>query len=183
MPVGGGKGKGGGGDSTINVNNSGTTTLDIVGLDDINSRTELVLPQPFRTESTSRTELAVTQPIVTESTSRTELAVTQPIVTESTSDLSLDIKPVAVDLCLNVNLGQIPPTCVRLPFQQHFGITLFGVEILGFNIAGESRIVIEDLPNKPQIAWGGEQVLSHPEPRRASAQREPGGGLRIRLGT
>ena len=90
MPVGGGKG--GGGDSTINVKNSGTTTLDILGLDNINSKTELVLPQPFRTDSTNRTELAVTQPIVTDSTSRNEVAVTQPIVTDSTSDLSLDIQ-------------------------------------------------------------------------------------------
>jgi hypothetical protein len=181
MPVGGGKG--GGGDSTINVKNSGTTTLDILGLDNINSKTELILPQPFRTESTSRTELAVTQPIVTDSVSRTELAITQPIVTDSTSDLSVDIKPVAVDLCLNLNIGKIPPTCVRLPFQQHFGITLFGMEILGFNISGESRVVIEDLPNSPQIVWGGEQIGARHSPGNISARREPDGGLRIRLGT
>ncbi len=169
-----GGGKGGGGTSTVNVNNSGTTqvladsTVEIVGLDNI--------------KSDSRIELAVSEPIRTESTSRTELAITEPIRSDSDSRLSLDIRPVAVDLCLNVDIGRLPPTCIRQPYQHHFGITLFGLEILGFNMAGESRILIEDMPAKPQVAWGGEQATPHPVTRTANARPEPGGGLRIRLG-
>lgn len=172
MP-GGGKG---GGTSTVNVNNSGTTqvvadsAIEIKGLDNIKS------------DSTSRMILDIPNPIRTDGTSRTELAITRPIQSENTSQISLDLKPVAVDLCLNVNMN-LPSKCIRQPYQQHFGITLFGMEIFGFNMSGESRIVIEDLPNKPQIAWGGEQTVSpRTQPQKTQVQSGPDGGLRIRLG-
>lgn len=174
----GGGGKGGGGTSTVNVNNSGTTVMDILGLDD--QQIELILPQPFKSES--KTELVLPQPFKSES--RTELAVTEPIRTESDNTMALDIKPVAVDLCLNLKLGELPPTRIRQPYQQHFGITLFGLEVLGFNVSGESQIVIQDYPKKPQIAWGGEEHVHHEgkhEAQAASAVPEAG-GLRIRLG-
>jgi hypothetical protein len=169
-----GGGKGGGGTSTVNVNNSGTTqvlsdsTLEIVGLNNIHS--------------TSRTELAITEPIRSETNSRTELAITEPIRSESDSAIALDIRPVTADLCLNLNIGKIPPTCIRQPYQQHFGITLFGIELLGFNIMGESRIVVEPPSARPLVAWGGEQAVTRSQAKPAAVESEPGGGLRIRLG-
>ena len=186
MPGGGGKG---GGTSTVNVNNMGTTTLDVVGLDNqkitlsipdtikSDGKTELVLPQPFE----SKTELVLPQPFET----KTEFSIPDPIKTESDSDISLDIKPLAMDVCLNINMGPLPETCIRQPYQSHFGVTLFGMELLGFNISGESQIIIQDLPKKPQVAWGGESgghaISKHDH--KASPSIDPGGGLRIRLGS
>lgn len=152
---------------TTQVNS--TNTVDIVGLDNIGIKAELVLPQPFKLQ--------------TDSTSRNELAITEPIRTVGQNEIVMDIRPMTVDLCLNVNFGRFPPTCIRQPYQHHFGITLFGMEVLGFNFVGESRIVIEDLPNKPQIAWGGEQAAPQPAPKSAGVQTQPDGGLRIRLGS
>jgi hypothetical protein len=175
---GGGKGGGGGGGgttSTINVNNSGTTnvdsdsTIEIKGLDNIKTTTELKLPQPFKTES------------------RQELAITQPIVSDAKSALALDIRPVTVDLCLNLNTGPTPPTCIRQPYHNHFGFTLFGMEVFGLNFSGESQVIVQDLPKQPQVAWGGEDSAPRPHPRPdpavVAAPREARSGLRIRVGS
>ena len=181
----GGGGKGGGGGSTkVEVVNSGTTnvnsnsTLDIIGLDDVDVRTELVLPQPFRTESDSRNELAVTEPV------RTELAVTEPIRTESTSDnaLTLDVKPVVLDSCTRIEFGPIPPTRVRQPYHRHFGIKLFGIEVLAFTMTGEEQLIIQDLPKQAHVVHGGHHA--HDGGKGARHQRRKdgeSGRLRIRV--
>jgi hypothetical protein len=191
---GGGKGGGGGGGatSTINVTNSGTTnvdsdsTVEIKGLDNLKAAIDLKLPQPFKTETT--TELKLPQPFKTES--RQELAITQPIVTDSNSKsaMALDIRPLTVDLCLKVSLGPIPPTCIRQPYHTHFGFTLYGQELFGFNFSGESQVIIQDLPKQPQVAWGGEDMAERPHQtvvtsQAVTGQKESRSGLRIRVGT
>jgi hypothetical protein len=195
MGGGGGKGGGGGGaSSTIEVTNSGTTnvdvdsTVEIQGLDNMKQTLTLDLPQPFAT--TSRQELVLPQPLRTES--RQELAVTEPIVTDSRSAMSLDIRPMTVDLCLNVNMGPPAPTCIRQPYHHHFGLTLFGMELLGFNFSGESQTIVQDVPKQPQVAWGspdaghghshGHKGSGRPGPS-AAGPAEPRAGLRIRLGS
>src|SRR5690606_20484450 len=117
--------------STSTSSMDSNTTVDILGLDNMNTRTELVLPDPIRTESTNRNELAITQPIVTQSTSRNEVAITEPIVSESTNRMLLDIRPLQIDTCIQFSMGPIPPMCVRQPYHHHFGITLFGMEVFG----------------------------------------------------
>jgi hypothetical protein len=191
MGGGGGKGGGGGGGgatSTINVTNSGTTnvdvdstsTVEIQGLDDIQQTLTLNLPQPFRTDS--RNELVLPQPFRTES--RQELAVTEPIRTEGRNDLALDIRPMTVDLCLNLNVGPPAPTCIRQPYHHHFGLTLFGIELLGLNFSGESQTIVQDAPKQRPVAWGG--THSRPrEPRHehhAHAEHTEHKAVRVRLG-
>src|SRR5829696_924387 len=113
--MGGASGKGGGGGSssasTVNVTNSGTTTVDVVGLDNIDVRTELVLPQPLVTEHTL--DLRLPQPLRTEN--RNEIAVTEPVVTDNRSRMEVDVKPLVLDLCLNLNVGKPAPVCIRQP--------------------------------------------------------------------
>jgi hypothetical protein len=180
---GGGKGGGGGGTSTVNVNNSGTTNIDsdstveIRGLDKINTTLELKLPQPLRTEN--KQEVVLPQPFRTES--RSEMAVTQPIVTESKASMALDVRPLTVDLCLKFSMGPLPQTCIRQPYHHHFGITMFGVELLGFTFSGESQVIIQDLPRRPLVEWGGQESLPHrPRPHSAGGPA-PKSGLRITL--
>ncbi|MCC6191141.1 MAG: hypothetical protein IT318_19135 [Anaerolineales bacterium] len=182
---GGGGGKGGGGSSTsskIEVINSGTTnvdvdsTVEVQGLDNIQQKLTLDLPQPLKTES------------------RQELAVTQPIVTDSRNAMALDIRPMTVDLCLNVNLGPPAPTCVRQPYHHHFGLTLFGLELLGFNFSGESQTIVQEAPRQPQVVWGAPEWSHHEHGHKGAGVRvergqasarpsEPRAGLRIRLGS
>jgi hypothetical protein len=174
--------------------NSGDVTVDVKGLNDIKSAVTLATPQPLKLETDSGVKLdqslKLDQTLKSESrldtASKVELAITQPIKTESTAEL--DIKPLALDQCLRVSLGPLPQTCVRQPYQQRIGFTLFGVEIFGFNLSGESQVMVTDIPTKPHVALGGEQPIRHqpsPQrhdaPRHSDAERAPGGGLRIRL--
>jgi hypothetical protein len=156
-------------DSNIDADIDSDTKTDIksesnidIDLDGSNLRTELVLPQPFRTES--------------------NFAITEPIVMENRSDIGLDVRPMVMDFCFKFEFGDLPSTCIRQPYQHHFGITLFGIEILGFNLAGESRILIEDVVKKPQVVWGGGHDEGRPSKRRPARQAESDSGLSIRLG-
>ncbi len=159
----------------LTINNN-PATVTIQGLDNVKDTITLATPQPLKSETKS--DINFPSPIVTHTTA--ELAITQPIRTESKAEL--DIKPVEFDQCLTIRIAPLPPTCVRLPYQQHFGVTLFGVELLGFNLEGESHVVVSDLPRSPQVDWGGEQSARHSAAPQAPSIRNVDGGLRIRLG-
>ncbi len=198
-----GGGKGGGSSSKVEVINSGTTNVnsssivDIVGLDDINMRTELVVPDPIRTENLSRNEIAVVEPVTirSDSNSRTELAITEPIVTDSTNRMALDIRPLVVDSCMRIEFGAIPPMHIHQPYYRHFGITLFGMEILGFNMSGEEQFIVTAPSEKPRVvgarpgagqrhrqeAGRSETAQSRARGSRDSFSRESSGRLRIHL--
>ena len=154
--------------STSNVAANVTSTSDIgvdsksdITVDTGNIKTELVLPQPLKTQS--------------------HFAITEPIEMKNSSDIGLDIRPMVMDFCFKFEFGELPSTCIRRPYQHHFGITLFGVEVLGFNFAGESRIMIEDVQKRPHVAWGGEPP-AHTNPDHPPRPREEAQSLRIRLG-
>src|SRR5688572_786008 len=57
----------------------------------------------------------------------------------------------SADVCLNLNLGRLPPTRIRTPYKQHVGFCLFGVEIFGVDLCGEVDTHVEDAPRRPAI--------------------------------
>jgi hypothetical protein len=161
-----GGGKGGDVDMDVDANIDSTNSMEIIGLDDINMKMELVLPDPIRMENDLNSTMEI-----------------KPITLNNTSDIGLDmdIKPVTLDFCLKLDFGGPPPMCIRNPYSHHFGITLFGVELLGFNFSGESRTIIDELPKKPQVAWGGERAIRHRSGERDPQVSEAESGLRIRF--
>ena len=156
---------------------------------DADFRAELVVPQPIRMENA----FTITDPIITQSSSTMGLdiqpiqtesafAITRPIVMENTSNIGLDVKPLVADLCLKLEVGKLPDTCIRRPYQHHFGLTLFGMEVLGFNFMGEAQTVIENIPKKPLVMGGRQHTVSRQaKGRQTAVQAEPRGGLHIRL--
>src|SRR5688572_7211370 len=164
-------------DIEVDVNYGGTldTDVEVHGLDNIktDNKTTLIVdtPEPVKTDSIVRTELAVTEPIVTDAT--------------TTSSMALDVKPLVTDACVRLELGKVPPTRVCQPYRSHWGLTLFGIEIVGFDASGESRVIVEDLPRRPEIEWGGHDE-GHRSTRRESRPRKArpaaDGGLVVRLG-
>ncbi len=178
MPGGGGKG-GGGSTSTVNVNSGPVTvdsdsTVDIVGLDDI--KITASIPQPIRTES--RQELVLQQPLRTESKNDTRLETKSDV--DSTTALSVDLKPVALDVCMTSST-KLPHGQISQPFNYHFGLTWFGMEIFGFNLGGESRMILQDLPKKPAIEWPAQQNAAPPVPGREDHPTHQQRGLRVRI--
>lgn len=166
----------------ITVNSSPVTvnttpvTVHLEGLDDV--KLSLETPKPVE----SRSEFVFQQPF------RTELSIPKPIVLDAKT--ALDVKPLALDQCLHVELGPLPPTCVRQPYRQHVGFTLFGVELFGVDLSGESQVLVSPMRNAPHVAWGGAEARhgvparQQARPHRATEQgiERSGGGLRIRLG-
>lgn len=180
MP-GGGKG---GGSSTVTVNNGPVTvdadsTVEIKGLDDI----KLTLaPTPLKTES--KQELILPQPFKTES----KLDTKSDVTSDSKSAMVVDLKPVALDVCLNTST-KLPQGEICQPFSFHVGLTFFGMEYFGVNFGGESRVVMRDLPKKPAVDWPAQQnaASSAPPAAAAPAPRDHGmttaseRGLRVRI--
>jgi hypothetical protein len=146
-------GKGGDIDMDVEADIDSSNSVEIVGLDDIGMRMEIVVPETIRTEG--RNEFAITEPIRMENDFDASIDTTMEIrPIQMSNDIDLDIRPVVMDLCFKLEFGGPPPTCIRQPYNHHFGITLFGMEVLGFNFAGESRIIVEEVPKKPQMVMG-----------------------------
>lgn len=172
MPGGGGKGgKGGGASSTVTVNNGPITvdadsTVEVVGLDKI-SVTARLEPSPLKTEA--RQEIVLPQPLRTDSVSKAELTAKADITSDSRNAMSVDLKPVALDVCLNTKL---PHGQICQPFSFHVGLTLFGVEWFGLNFGGESRTIMQDVPRAPAITWPAQQ---HATPHAGAHAEAPAG--------
>lgn len=173
MP-GGGKGKSGI-SGTLNVNDTANAnvTLDLVGLDDIGVSAEVAVPKPIEMKNN----------VVADARMRNELAVTQPIVTEVNASASIDVKP--VDVCLTLGIGKLPRGRICRPVERHFGMTLFGIEVFGFNWSGYSELIFAGLEPRPHLELGGPASVHRHE---AAPRRRPtilGGtgrsGLRLRL--
>ena len=105
---------------------------------------------PLKTES--KQELILPQPLKTE----TKLDTKSDITSDSKNAIAVDLKPVAMDVCLNTST-QLPHGQISNPFSLHLGLTWMGVEFFGLNLGGESRTILQDLPKKPSIDWPAQQ--------------------------
>jgi hypothetical protein len=178
------------GDFNYDIDSNSSNTVDVLGLNDINIDFNLGLPQPFRTESTNSLEV---KPLAADLDSDTHLAIdplrleleVEPLNTNS--NLSIDLKPAVIDLCLTTNVGKLPNVCIRQPYQHHIGFTLFGVEVWGYTFAGQQETIIEDIERHPAVVRGSATHNNWP-PRQASQHQPPAptrdvGGVRVRLGS
>jgi hypothetical protein len=153
-----GGGKGGGGSSTVTVHNDPITvdadsTVEVKGLDNI----KLTLaPTPLKTES--RQEIVVAQPFKTETKLDTtsKIDTTSSLTSDSKNAMAVDLKPVALDVCLK-SATTLPQGQICQPFSFHLGFTWFGMETFGVNFGGETRTVFQDLPKKPMVDWPAQQ--------------------------
>lgn len=170
------------GDIDVRLEGAGTHDIDLSVdvIDEIATRMTLEGGTPIATDSTAT--LNVPEPVRTES----KIEGGEPIRTDLSLEIkpleaSLDVRPLTADLCLNVGINSLPATRICAPFSTHFGITLFGVEVLGFNVAGQNELRIEPLPTPATVAWGGTDVVHHPRHRPGPHVAPAGGGLDIRL--
>jgi hypothetical protein len=184
-----GGGKGGGASSTVTVHNGpvsvdSDSTVEVVGLNDIKVTARLE-PTPLKTES--KQELILPQPLKSETRLDTKSE------SDSRNALSVDLKPVVMDLCLNTS-SALPQGQICQPFNFHLGLTWFGMEFFGLNFGGESRTVLQDLPKRAAVEWPAQQnatpaqapqdaapTASTGPASRGQAYTSRAGGLRIRI--
>ena len=178
MPKGGGGGSSG--SETVTVTSTDTGTVDIIGLDDVS--VTLSVPDPITTNSTYTTTstLLVPDPIKNDIATKSDIGVKSDLTLDiKPLDMTVDVKPVVLDLCYTVNVGRIPETRIRNPYRHHIGLTLFGTEVLGMTFEGEQDTVIEDLHRQPMVVEGRE-YFEHEH--RGDFRRDDGDGLHIRVG-
>jgi hypothetical protein len=178
-----GGGKGGSASSTVNVNNGPITvdsdsTVDVRGLDRIGVTAHV---DPLEIKQ----ELRIPDPIVTKSSidSTSDVTTKSDVTSDSRNALSVDLKPVVVDLC-STTTTKLPQGEISQPFNIHIGFTWFGTELFGFNFGGESRTIIRDLPKRPAVEWPAQQNAAPSTPSGARRDEPPAGkaqGLRIRI--
>ena len=180
MP-GGGKG-GGSTSSTVTVNNGPITVdsdsaIELKGIDKIGLTAKI---EPLAIEQT----IKVPEPIVTksDSTAKSDINSKSDVTSDSRNALLVDLKPVVLDVCSTTST-KLPQGEIVQPYNLHFGITMFGMELFGFTLGGESRTVMKRLPKKPQVDWPAQQNAPASESAPASAPHTAArsGGLRIRI--
>jgi hypothetical protein len=113
-----------------------------------NTSSETIEVKPLNQTSNQSMEL---KPVKVDSSSRQELAY-DPIRTDASS--TLDLRPIALDVCMRSGPASLPPTHVCSPYQHRLGLTLLGIEVFGVAWSGETQTIVDDRPQRPVVAWG-----------------------------
>ncbi|GAA4352992.1 hypothetical protein [Angustibacter luteus] len=124
-------------DYSIDTNVSGGLTTDLAGLEDMN----LTVDGGTTTTLAGGTSLNTTSAVTSDSKVHTDSTVSSdaritlaPLETTS----SIDLKPVAVDSCVRLELAPPPPTEVCTPYEQRWGWSVLGLELFSLSVCGQT---------------------------------------------
>jgi hypothetical protein len=187
-------------DYNYDIDSDSTNTVDVIVPDIINANNTIRANTTAENTNTNTTradadlKLTLVQPFKAETSSALDIEPLELTIKplkadldlDTNSNLTLDLKPAVIDLCLTTNIGKVPNLRVNLPYHHHVGFTWFGSEIWGYTFSGQQDMVVEELERQPKVVWGGATHTGSPS-RRAqqpvgSASRQAG-GLRVRLGS
>jgi len=88
-----------------------------------------------------------------DTTSKLDLDARTNNVLDTNSALKVDLQPFQGDLCLKLKLGldHLPSTSICRDGHRHFGITLFGIKVIGFDYGSSSNMLVEDIGQRPFV--------------------------------
>jgi hypothetical protein len=180
----GGKG-GGGGSGSIDVTSTSTSTIDSDSTSTINSTSTSTL----NSTSNSNNQIDSKANAQLEVVGLDNIRLKADTTADNKTALEMDLKPLQLDFCFKVGLERFPSTKICKPQSQHFGLTVLGVEVIGFNYSSDSTTVIEDLGNRPVVVATAGPLGQQPAPHYHQGSGPhyggpgPGGqqGLRIRI--
>src|ERR1700752_3933333 len=140
MPGGGGKKGGGGGSSgSIDITSTSNSVNDITSTNTSNSTANVDSTSNASIQIFCLDNINVHTNAASDSKNDVRLAITEPIITDSKAKMEMDIKPLEAQFCLKVGVERLPSTKICNPVEKHFGLTLFGREVIGFNYSEEKR--------------------------------------------
>jgi hypothetical protein len=163
---GGGKGKGSSGSGTIDVTSTSTSVIDSTSDITTTSTNDLTSTSTNTVDSTATANLQVL--------GLDNIRLKADTHADNRTQLEMDLKPLQVDLCLKVGLDRFPSTFVCRPSMRHFGLTLFGMEVVGFNYSSEQKTIIEDMRGRAFVAGEVAGAVERSDPKHP--------GVRIRVG-
>jgi hypothetical protein len=142
---GGGKKGGGGGAIDVDVTSTSNSVMDADTTANItsNSKTDLVSTSNTQLDSKAAAELQIA--------GLDNIRLKADTTADNKTQVEMDLKPLQVDFCFKVGLERFPSTKICKPIARHFGFTMFGVEVAGFNYSSDATTIIEDLGHRPFV--------------------------------
>jgi len=95
--------------------------------------------------------LSVTTNSTLAATTNSTLTTKNDLDTNSAVKVEADVKPLVLDVCLKLGLERLPSTAICRDGCRHFGITLLGIEVIGFDYEVNTTTNIQDLANRPFV--------------------------------
>ena len=166
-----------------------TADVTLGGLQDINVDSGV----DAKVATDSKVDAKLDTKLASDSKVDSKLASDSKVDTKS----SVDLAPVAVDSCVRVELGALPPTEVSTPWEQRFGLCFLGYELVAWTMSGRTTTTLRPVTPQPQLIGSVEQAVggrhsgsghersSHRDERGGADRVVPAGasrGLEIRLG-
>ena len=124
-------------DSTVFGGNTfaADVTSTLAGLDDMSLTLAGGTTNTNNGENTVHGDATLTlEPVTTTSTVNTTSSVESS--SDVTSSSTVDLKPVAVDTCVRLELGPPPATEVCTPYEQTWGWSVLGLELFSLTVRG-----------------------------------------------
>ena len=168
---GGGKGGGSSGSVEVDVNSNSQNVID--------STTALTSTSNMSADTRSQNNIDSTANATLQLAGLDNIRLRADTTSDNKTALDVDLKPLQVDLCLKVGLDRLPPTRICQPTHQRFGLSLFGVEVLGLSYSKEQDTVIEDGRQRPFVAG---DAAAHAVLGPCASAEQDHSGVRIRLG-
>jgi len=132
------------GGNTFSSDVTADVTSSLTGLDDMKLTVAGGTTNTNNGENTVHSDATITlEPVTTTS------AVTTTSNVDTTS--RLDLKPVAVDTCVRLELGPPPATEVCTPYEQTWGWSVLGLELFALTVRGSSTSHIRPEHHGPTV--------------------------------
>lgn len=120
-------------------------TSELSGLDNMKVTLAGGTTTTLAGENTVHSDATLTLAPVTTTSTIDLKPVTTTTSVDSTS--SLDLKPVAVDSCVRLELAPPPPTEISMPYDTTWSWSLLGLELFALNVSGRSGTHVR--PERP----------------------------------
>ena len=123
------------GGNTFSSDVTADVTSSLTGLDDMKLTLAGGTTNTNNGENTVHSDATLTlEPVTTTSTVNTTSSVESS--SDVTSSSTVDLKPVAVDTCVRLELGPPPATEVCTPYEQTWGWSVLGLELFSLTVRG-----------------------------------------------
>lgn len=138
------------GGNTFSSDVSADVTSTLAGLDAMKLTVAGGTTNTNNGENTVHTDSTVTlEPVTTTSTVNTTSRLDSASSVDTTA--SLDLKPVAVDTCVRLELGPPPATEVCTPYEQQWSWSLLGLELFAITVRGSTTTHIRPEHHGPVV--------------------------------
>lgn len=144
------------GGNTLSSDVTADVTSTLAGLDDMNLTLAGGTTNTNNGENTVHSDATITlEPVTSTSTVNTTSSIESSSDVTSNSNVattsSVDLKPVAVDTCVRLELGPPPATEVCTPYEQTWGWSVLGLELFALTVRGSSTTHIRPEHHGPVV--------------------------------